>query len=100
MFSDTLEARNVCKTLLFTLRALVNIYFVFTVHNGGLRKKHLQIWANSSGNAASRALRFLGASIMRRTICSRMSYACSMGAMHDERAGESMRTALFCRKKI
>ena len=37
---------------------------------------------------------FLGASIMCRTLCPKMSFICSVADMSDERTGQSMRTTL------
>ena len=55
-------------------------------------------------NAASRAWMFLGASIMRRTICPKMSNTFATVDMSDERTGQSKRTQhctderkIFCR---
>ena len=43
---------------------------------------------DSSCNAALRAWRFLGASIMRRALCLKIFFTCSIVDMSDERTGQ------------
>ena len=54
----------------------------------------------SSCNAASRAWRFLGASIMRPIRCPKIFSTGSIVDMSDERTGQTLCTTLFWRKKF